>query len=206
MKIIYLHGYASGPQSSKAQWFRRRFKEVGVELLIPDLGEGDFERLTLGGQLKVIEKFAIGNDVRLMGSSMGGYLAALYAARHPGVRSVFLMAPAFGFARRWRQMLGEDKVAEWRRTGWLPVYHYGDKMDRRVGYALLAEAEQYEDYPQVSQPTVIFHGRSDDVVPYELSEQFAARNPQTTLRIVDSGHELLNVLDDMWVEAHRLLQ
>ena len=206
MNLIYLHGFASGPQSSKAQWFRRRFKEVGVELLIPDLGEGNFERLTLGGQLKVIERFAIGNEVGLMGSSMGGYLAALYAARHPEVQKVFLMAPAFGFARRWRQMLGEDKVAEWRRMGWLPVYHYGDNMERRVGYELLEDAEQYEDYPQVSQPAVIFHGRSDDVVPYEYSEQFAARNPQTTLRIVDSGHELLNVLDDMWVEAHRLLQ
>jgi len=206
MTIIYLHGFASGPQSSKAQWFRRRFKEVGVELLIPDLSEGNFERLTLGGQLKVVEKVATGDDVRLMGSSMGGYLAALYAARHREVRSVFLMAPAFGFARRWRQLLGEDKVAEWLRTGWLPVYHYGDNMEQRVGYELLEEAEQYEDYPQVLQPAVIFHGRADDVVPYQYSEQFAARNPQTTLRIVDSGHELLNVLDDMWVEAHRQLQ
>jgi len=206
MKIIYLHGFASGPQSSKAQWFRRRFKEVGVELLIPDLADGNFERLTLGGQLRVIEKLAPGDDVGLMGSSMGGYLAALYAARHTEVRKVFLMAPAFGFARRWRQMLGEEKVAEWRRTGWLPVYHYGDKMERRVAYDLLEEADQYEDYPQVFQPTVIFHGRSDDVVPYEYSEQFAARNPQTTLHIADSGHELLNVLDDMWVEGRRLLQ
>lgn len=206
MKIIYLHGFASGPQSSKALWFRRRYKEIGAELLIPDLAEGDFERLTLGGQLRAIEKVATGDDVLLMGSSMGGYLAALYAARHSEVRNIFLMAPAFGFARRWRQMLGEDKVAEWHRTGWLPVYHYGDKMERRVGYELLEEAEQYEDYPQISQPAVIFHGRNDDVVPYEYSEQFAARNPQTTLRTVDSGHELLNVLDDMWIEAHRLLQ
>lgn len=205
MKLIYLHGFASGPQSSKAQWFRRRFKEAGVELLIPDLSEGNFEQLTLGGQLRVIERVAGDDEVSLMGSSMGGYLAALYAARNHRVKKVFLMAPAFGFARRWRQMLGEEKVAAWRRTGWLPVYHYGDKIERRVGYKLLEEAEQYEDFPEISQPAVIFHGRSDDVVPYELSEQFAARNPQTRLHLVDSGHELLNVLDDMWGEAHRFL-
>src|SRR4051812_36390216 len=83
MNLIYLHGFASGPQSSKAQYFRRRFEEIGVRMRIPDLTEGNFERLTIGGQLRVIERIAGGDDVRLMGSSMGGYLAALYAARHP---------------------------------------------------------------------------------------------------------------------------
>ena len=200
MKIIYLHGFASGPQSSKAQFFRQRFEQLGVEMQIPDLSEGDFEHLTLGGQLRVVERVCAGDEVHLMGSSMGGYLAALYAARHPEVRKLVLLAPAFGFARRWRSMLGEAKVEEWRRSGSLPLYHYGDKRERSVGYELLEEAEQYEDYPVVHQPALIFHGRSDDVVPCEYSEEFAARNPQTTLRVMDSGHELLNVLEDMWAE------
>jgi len=205
MNLIYLHGFASGPQSSKAQFFRKRFEEIGIEMQIPDLSEGDFEHLTLGGQLRVIEKLATGDDVRLMGSSMGGYLAALYTFRRPEVRQLVLLAPAFGFARRWRESLGEAKVEEWRKTGSLPLYHYGDKRERNVGYDLLEEAEQYEDYPAVSQPTLIFHGRGDDVVPCEYSEEFAARNPQTKLHIVDSGHELLNVLDDMWAEVARFM-
>jgi pimeloyl-ACP methyl ester carboxylesterase len=201
MNLIYLHGFASGPQSSKAQFFRRRFEELGVEMRIPDLSEGDFERLTIGGQLRVIEKLAVGEDVRLMGSSMGGYLAALYAARHPEVSKLVLLAPAFGFARRWPLRLGEATVREWRRTGWLPVYHYADNMERRVHYRLLEEAEKYEDYPALAQPALIFHGRNDDVVPCEYSEEFAARNPQATLRVTDSGHDLLNVLEAMWAEA-----
>jgi pimeloyl-ACP methyl ester carboxylesterase len=201
MKLIYLHGFASGPLSSKAQFFRRRFEEIGVEMQIPDLSEGNFEGLTLSRQLRVIEATAGGDgDVRLIGSSMGGYLAALYAARHVEVSRVTLLAPAFGFARRWPLTLGPEKVAEWRRTGWLPMYHYGAKMESRVGYGLLEDAEQYEDYPDVSQPALIFHGRQDDVVPYTYSEKFAARHPQVTLRIMDSGHELLDVLEDMWTE------
>ena len=205
MNLIYLHGFASGPQSSKAQFFRRRFEEIGVTMQIPDLAEGNFERLTLGGQLRVIEKLAAGDDVRLMGSSMGGYLAALYAARRPEVRRIVLLAPAFGFARRWPLRLGDPAVAEWRRTGWLPVYHYGQKAESRVHYGLLAEAEQYEDYPAITQPALIFHGRADDVVPCEYSEEFAARNPKTTLRVMDSGHELLNVLEDMWTETSKFI-
>src|SRR5204862_7107758 len=106
------------------QYFLRRFQEIGVQMRIPDLVEGDFERLTIGGQLRGIERIARDEDVSLMGSSMGGYLAALYAARHPQVRKLVLLAPAFGFARRWPLRLGEEAVAEWRRTGWLPVYNY----------------------------------------------------------------------------------
>ena len=200
MNLIYLHGFASGPQSSKAQFFRRRFEELGIAMQIPDLSEGNFEGLTISGQLRVIESTAGGHDVCLIGSSMGGYLAALYAARHLEVKKLVLLAPAFGFARRWPLMLGEEKVAEWRRTGWLPVYHYGDKMERRVGYKLLEDAERYEDYPDVSQPALVFHGRKDDVVPVEYSEEFAARHPQVTLRVMESGHELVDVMEEMWGE------
>src|SRR5437879_2958276 len=143
MSLIYLHGFASGPMSSKAQFFRRRFEELGVEMRIPDLSEGNFEGLTISGQLRVIESTAAGEDVQLIGSSMGGYLAALYAARHPEVSRVALLAPAFGFARRWPLKLGKEALAEWRRTGWLPIYHYGDKVESRVGYGLLEDAGQY---------------------------------------------------------------
>ena len=205
MNLIYLHGFASGPQSNKAQFFRRRFEEIGVEMRIADLCEGNFQRLTMGGQLRVIEKVAEGDDVRLIGSSMGGYLAALYAARRPEVRKLVLLAPAFGFARRWPLRLGEEAVAEWRRTGWLPVYNYAERADSRVHYDLLEAAEQYEDYPVVTQPTLIFHGRDDDVVPCQYSEEFAAQRPSARLRVMDSGHELLNVLEEMWAEASRFL-
>jgi pimeloyl-ACP methyl ester carboxylesterase len=205
MNLTYLHGFASGPQSSKAQFFRRRFEALGIAMQIPNLSEGNFEGLTITGQLRVIERVAGGDDVFLIGSSMGGYLAALYAARHREVKKLVLLAPAFGFARRWPPMLGEEKVAEWRRTGWLPVYHYGDTMERRVGYELLQDAERYEDYPDISQPALVFHGRMDDVVPVEYSEEFAARHPHVMLRVMESGHELIDVLEEMWVEIVEFL-
>src|SRR3712207_248123 len=97
MRVLYLHGFASGPSSGKAQFFRARLAERGVQLEIPDLVEGDFENLTITGQLAVIERTARGDPVVLMGSSLGGYLAALYASSHPEVTKLILMAPAFYF-------------------------------------------------------------------------------------------------------------
>src|SRR5437879_6318239 len=115
--IVYLHGFASGPQSTKAQFFLRKFSERGVTIRIPRLDEGNFEGLTISGQLGVIERAAGEGPVSLIGSSLGGYLAALYAARHPEVEWLVLLAPAFQFPGRWRERFSEDELAEWKRRG-----------------------------------------------------------------------------------------
>jgi pimeloyl-ACP methyl ester carboxylesterase len=197
-RVIYLHGFASGPGSSKAQFFKRKFAGCGIEIEIPDLTAGDFENLTITGQLGVIAQTAAGQPVTLMGSSMGGYLAALYAARHPEVERVVLMAPAFGFARRWTATLGADQLAAWQRTGFLDLYNYAQNRPSRVGYQLIQDGLRYEDEPDVTQPALIFHGAHDDVVPAEYSRAFAKSRPHVRLEVLDSDHELLNAVDHMW--------
>ena len=196
-EILYLHGFASGPSSSKARFFRERLERAGAHVQIPDLAAGDFEHLTITGQLAVIEKAAGGRALALMGSSMGGYLAALYAGRHPEVARLVLMAPAFGFARRWPSRLGPNAVEEWRANGHMEFYHYGESRMRRLSYGLLEDAARYEDAPDFQQPSLIFHGIQDDVVPVEFSQQFAAAHPNARLEVLESGHELLNVLEHM---------
>lgn len=197
-KLIYLHGFASGPGSSKARYFKERFAEENISVEVPDLAAGDFEHLTLTKQLNVIERTAAGAAVILMGSSLGGYLAALYAARHANVEKTVLLAPGFGFARRWPQRLGPQVMEAWERTGVTPVFHYGEKAERLLRYDLIRDGSQYEDYPTVAQPCLIFHGEHDDVVPAQWSREFAAGKQNVELHVVDSDHELLNVVEPMW--------
>jgi pimeloyl-ACP methyl ester carboxylesterase len=196
-RILYLHGFASSPGSSKAQFFAARLRTAGALVDIPDLAAGDFEHLTIGGQLRVVERAAAGDPVALIGSSLGGYLAALYAARHPEVSRVVLLAPAFGFAARWAERMGVSAVDAWRAAGSVEVFHYGENRQRRLSYALLEDGLTYPDYPEFRQPALIFHGAHDDVVPARYSSEFAATHPNARLEILDSGHELLNVLEYM---------
>jgi len=196
-RVIYLHGFASGPESNKARFFRALLEKAGARVDVPDLAAGDFEHLTLTSQLAVIARAAASGPVVLIGSSMGGYLAALYAARHPEITRVVLLAPAFGFARRWAAHLGAATVEQWRRNGAMDVFHYADNRNRKLGYQLMADAERYEDYPDFDQPALIFHGAHDDAVPARHSEEFAAAHPNARLEVLDSGHELLDVLDYM---------
>ena len=142
-----------------------------------------------------------------MGSSLGGYLAALYAARHSeNVDRLVLLAPAFQFPSRWRKRFEGEELAQWKRTGWKNFYHYSFKGDRPMSYAFVEDAAQYEDEPDFRQPALILHGTRDDVVPSEVSKQFARHHPNARVCLVESGHELTDVLDKLWLETAAFLQ
>jgi pimeloyl-ACP methyl ester carboxylesterase len=195
--VIYLHGFASGPASSKARVIKDRLVAAGARVTVPDLAAGDFAHLTISGQLSVLQGAAGSGPVHLVGSSMGGYLAALFAARHEAVQRLVLLAPAFRFYRRWIERLGPAEIDRWRRDDALEVFHYAEGRMRTLRYGLLEDARRHEDFPDFRQEALIFHGRHDDVVPAGYSEEFAAGRPNTTLEIVDSGHDLLNVLPEI---------
>ena len=93
----------------------------------------------------------------------------------------------------------------WRATGSMAVFHYAENRMMPLSYRLMEDAAAYEDYPDFRQPALILHGAHDDVVPPELSRVFAASHPNASLEIVDSGHELLNVLDDIGAKVEAFL-
>lgn len=198
MRIIYLHGFASGPESRKAQVFRARLEEAGVQVTVPHLDGGNFFGLTISGQYALLEREAAGEPVVLVGSSMGGYLAALYASRHPEVEKLVLLAPAFGFQSRWPHMLGPEKFRAWEETGELEVFHYAAKGMAKVGWQLAEDAKKWDAVPEFAQPALIFHGANDPVVPVASSEAYAAAHGNVALEVFDAGHELTEVIDEMW--------
>lgn len=205
--VVYLHGFASGPGSKKARFFGERFAARGVPFHAPDLAAGNFATLTLSGQLSVVAAAVAERRVTLMGSSMGGYLAALFAAANPSlVERAVLMAPAFDFAARWRARLGEQAFAGWQHTGSLPVFHYGEGREMNVGFELYSDALGFAAFPRVEPPVLVFHGVHDDVVPADLSQGFADVNPHARLRLLESNHELLDVTETIWEETWAFLQ
>jgi uncharacterized protein len=177
-----------------------------VPFTAPQLDEGNFEALTITGQLRVIEEAVRDQPVVLMGSSLGGYLAALFAARSVQVEKLVLMAPAFQFPTRWRARYSGAELELWRRNGTIPFFHYGFKEERGLGFQIVEDAMKYEDEPAFRQPALVLHGRQDEVVPAELSKAFAEGHPNVTLRLFDSGHELTDVLEEMWKETAAFLQ
>ena len=205
MKFIYLHGFASSPSSRKAAYFAGKLFEAGCDVEVPHLESEGFRNLTISGQLNVIEQVAQGATVRLIGSSMGGYLAALYASLHPEVDRVLLLAPAFGFAERWGLRLGEAAMDTWKTEGTIEMMHYATGKNEPVGYCLIEDGLKYPAEPDFSQPALIYHGRNDDVVPLSFSQTFASSHSNVVLREVDSGHELTDVMEEIWDGSREFL-
>lgn len=202
-RIVYLHGFASSPLSTKSQFFKKKF--AGVPFDIPGLDRGNFQNLTVSGQLQVVDRAVHGDPVTLMGSSLGGYLAALYAARHANVDRLVLLAPAFQFPSRWRARYSAAELEEWKKTGSRQFYHYAYQEERPLSYQFVEDARQYEDEPDFRQPALVLHGLRDEVVPPEVSRQFAAHHSNVTLKLVDSGHELTDQLELLWAETAMFL-
>jgi len=207
-RVIYLHGFASGPQSRKATVLGDRLRSAGFDVDVPSLDEGDFSHLTISRQLRFLESLVAGNPVTLIGSSLGAYLAALFAARHKHkeVTRLILLAPAFDFFRLWQSELGPEGVSDWRQTGVIRVFHYGVGRELPLHFDFLQDAGQFESFPAFTQPALIFHGDRDPVVPIDLSRRFVANHSNARLITLSSGHELTDVLDPIWQHSKDFLE
>lgn len=206
LRVLYLHGFASSPGSRKAQFFASRLRDLGFPVEIPDLAQGQFEQLTISRQLELLESLARAEPVIIIGSSLGGYLAALYAARHPEVDRLILLAPAFGFHTLWISELGPERVAEWRRRGSIPVFHYAEQCDVPLGFQFIEDAARFEPFPDFRQPALIFHGNHDDSVPVQQSLAFVRDHENTRLVRLESGHDLIDVLEPVWKECESFVK
>ena len=200
MRLVYLHGFASGPASTKARFFQAKLAERGASLAVPDLAP-DFTHLTVSSMLAIVEPLIDGASV-LMGSSLGGYLAALAASRAPElVRGLVLFAPAFGFAQRWQERIGPKAVARWRAEGTAPIFHYGLERELPLAFELFDDAAGYGAEPDPDVPALVFAGRRDEAVPLDAVEHFAHARTGRELVVYDSGHELTDVLEPMWTRT-----
>ena len=205
-EFIYLHGFASGPNSSKAQAFKKRFEKLDITFHVPDLQEGDFENLTLSGQIRLVQNI-IDKDKRkkfgLIGSSMGGYLASLIAQTRDSVKALYLMAPGFNFLNRWRETLNLSKSTQ----DLIPVFHYRYNKEVLLNTYLFRDAETWESLPfERKVPTLIVHGLHDTTVNILESRNFVSNHPGCELKELDSDHGLLSCMDWIVEDCLRFFQ
>lgn len=209
MRVVYLHGFASSAQSSKARLFAERLSAHDVPIDIPDFNRPSFETLTI---TRMIEQTQAAIDrepdgpVALIGSSLGAFVAVHAAARNPRVDRLILLAPALDFAANRMRDLGEESFDAWRRNGTLDVFHYGFGRVMPLGYALYEDAARYDAFAlNFPTPVLIFQGTRDTVVDPAVASRFAKSRPGVTLRLVDDDHQLLASMPRIWEESRAFL-
>ncbi|MEA5595303.1 YqiA/YcfP family alpha/beta fold hydrolase [Rivularia sp. UHCC 0363] len=207
MHYIYLHGFASSPNSAKAKYILERFTENQTKLEIPDLNCDDFSHLTISRQIEqVAASFEQSTSVTIIGSSLGGLTAAYIGENFLQVKRLVLLAPAFGFLSHWLPSLGTEVIQRWQQEKYLMVHHYGEQRELPLSYEFLTDANQYQEQLQRPIPTLILHGQHDEVIPIQTSQYFAQKRSWVNLIELNSDHALSNVMMEIWQAIENFCQ
>jgi len=179
--VILCHGMESTKDGTKHKLLGERLSRVGFSVLRFDFSyvgesEGDFADLTFRGEVDDLGgawdffRARVDGPIGLLGSSMGGAVALLFAAAEPGVRALATIAAV---ARPGR-VLAELRPAElerWRREGVLSLGGV------RLRSTFLDDVETLDVVAacrDVRCPTFVAHGDADRVVPCSDGEEIAA--------------------------------
>jgi pimeloyl-ACP methyl ester carboxylesterase len=158
-RYVYVQDLLSGSGDSFAgKYLADALGTIDIELETPDLVCGDAEYTVTSALEKLtatlnVEEGRKERPVRLIGSSTGALVAALYAEKNRGrVDKVFLLAPTWGLANI------------------LPNFEtrYGITFSK----AFVDDASNLPDYPTVTCPAYVVHGHDDDVSPLANSARW----------------------------------
>jgi hypothetical protein len=208
---LYLHGFASSPQSNKARALAAHYAARGVDLERLDLRRPSLEHLRLSAIVEHVRERIGGERDRavLIGSSLGGLSACRVAEADARVCALVLMAPAFRLADGWRARLGDDGWEHWRTRGWLETHDHATGRPARVDFGFVEEIARIDaldgGLPDVRVPTLIVHGVRDETVGVERSREFARGKRHVRLVEVDDGHDLAASLGRITGEADAFL-
>jgi uncharacterized protein len=206
-QLVYLHGFASSAQSSKASFLAACAESAGIPFHCPDLNEPDFRTLTVTRMLDQVDALIDGlgpSRVALIGSSLGGFVAVHAASRrrasrdgHGSIERLILLAPALDLVPSLEQHFGSEKLAEWERTDRLDVFHYGEGRMRELHWGFMADARRYGDADS-DVPVLVYQGLRDDTVDPGMVRRFADGRTNVTLHLLDDDHQLLASRERIW--------
>jgi pimeloyl-ACP methyl ester carboxylesterase len=171
----------STKDGTKQRLLRERLATLGIGVLGFDFSyvgesEGEFADLTFGGEVEDLGgawDFVRGSDpgqVALVGSSMGGAVALLFAGSEPGVAAIATIA-AVGRPERMLAELRPDEIARWRAAGTFSlggVRLRSTFLDDLDGIDVLAACRG------IRCPVLVIHGDQDHVVPPSDADEIAA--------------------------------
>lgn len=166
MNLCFFHGLESSPQGTKARLIRKKYPGCLIPALTPDLD-----------QRVLIAEQTVKKPVLIVGSSLGGLTALMFADRHPDMTTAMvLMAPAVGCT---------DSSL------------FSEKQGRILSGV----------YVPAGIPTVVIAGKRDQLIPLAAIQNMIGRSPEPKdirLHVVDDDHNLHRSMDLMMDEIEAL--
>lgn len=206
LQYFYLHGFASGVNSKKAQYFKSKFAEKGYQLQILDLNLGNFSTLQVSKVIQFVEEVVGNKPSVLIGSSLGGLISLILAESLSCIQKLILLAPALEINALWQQILGKENLILWEQEKKFPIKHIGYNQNIDLHYEFIQDLKRQPDREFIHKlPALIFHGINDSTIPVNVSKNYAVQNKLAQLHVLDSDHSLENSLEFIWNESSKFL-
>jgi hypothetical protein len=223
---VLCHGFLSNKNSKTNKTLTDILVSQGVATFRFDFfgqgeSEGPFEQITVTlavQQALAALDFVKANGYRqlaLVGSSFGGLVSILAAAKWSPLTCLALKCPVPDFPEMLQLEFGEDGMAQWKTTDTIPNVVPGGSGRIRLAYAFYEDCARHIGYDAakaVTPPTLIVQGVQDEYVSSKqilrLSESLGG--PNSVAWLPDADHhfskpedfELMTTLLGNWVADH----
>jgi pimeloyl-ACP methyl ester carboxylesterase len=160
-RLLYAHGFASGPLSAKGRAIAEHLARRGLQLRLLEMRVPTPEALRLSSMInavrwsiEVTDHTPMGTIVPIaraseqravcIGSSLGALAVARAAERDPRILATVLLAPAFRVAERWRKRIGEEAWAAWQRNGTMEYPDHATSGTLQVDFGFMTDCAEVD--------------------------------------------------------------
>jgi pimeloyl-ACP methyl ester carboxylesterase len=223
--VVLCHGFLSNKNSTTNKTLTRLLLEQGIATFRFDFfgqgdSEGPFEQITLTTAIdqahSALELVAQKGYRRLglMGSSFGGLVAVLVAARHTDLKALAMKCPVADFPETLRLEFGDERMAHWKQCNEIPNVA-GGSQPVPLKYHLYEDCLTYDAYKaaeSIQAPTLIIQGSCDELVPLHQSRRLIdAIRGDTRLEVITGADHGFTKGEDFrrmtmmiadWMTAH----
>ena len=176
---ILCHGFLSNKHSNTNRRLSELLPAKGINTFSFDWygmgeSEGSFADVTVGRCCDQLEQaLAFVRDkgysrIGLIGSSFGGLISLLVAARHADLVALGLKCPVPDFPEMLRLEFGEAAMNRWQKTGEIPNVTGVDHSPIALHYSFYEDCLKYDAFDaatRITAPALIVHGDQDELVP-----------------------------------------
>ncbi len=214
--VVFLGGYASDMEGTKAQYLAQKCAESGLSFVRFDYrgcgqSPGKFTDGTIGlwreDTLAVLDQLTQGPQI-IVGSSMGGWLGLLLASSRPERIKAFIgiaVAPDFSEELVWKNLTDKQRETLLRDG---EIYDEDAPPDFRIPMTLklIEDARAHLVFSSpcpIACPVRLLQGMRDKEVPYTYAERIAKHiaSDDVQITLIKNGDHRLSTpenLDMLW--------